>query len=86
MAARRRRAVLVTVLIVVLVAVAVARWQVRAGISAQGEPTVIEKFVARSMRSFAIPAGAKEVSNPLERTEEVLVSAQEEAPLENRTS
>ena len=45
------------------------------GFSAKAEPTVIEKFAARSARSLATPSSVKSTQNPQPNTEEVLSEA-----------
>lgn len=72
---RVSRLLVLIVLVVVLAAGAVAWWQIRAGISAHGEPTRVEMLIARTMRSMAVPADARELTNPLEPTEKVMASA-----------
>jgi len=45
------------------------------GFSARAEPTAIEKFVARSARSIAVPSEVKSTQNPVPSTLEVLAEA-----------
>src|SRR6266700_5426434 len=45
------------------------------GVSARDEPTAAEAFVARRLRHFAIPGGARDAKNPVEVTPEVLAAA-----------
>ncbi|MBW3564533.1 MAG: c-type cytochrome [Acidobacteria bacterium] len=60
----------------VLIALGALAWtQTRAGISAREEPSALEAALARAMRTLAIPADAKELENPLEPSDTVLVSA-----------
>jgi mono/diheme cytochrome c family protein len=45
------------------------------GISARGEPTTMEAFVARRLRHFAIPRAASDAVNPVQSSPEVLSAA-----------
>jgi len=45
------------------------------GFSARAEPSFMETFAARQARSMALPAGAKERSNPIAKSKEVLDEA-----------
>ena len=45
------------------------------GVSARDEPTAAEAFVARRLRHFAIPRGARDAKNPVEASPEVLSGA-----------
>lgn len=45
------------------------------GFSARAEPTAIEKFLARTARSLAVPDGVKSLRNPTPNTPEVLSEA-----------
>ena len=45
------------------------------GFSARAEPTAIEKFVARTARSIAVPSEVKSTQNPVPSTPEVLAEA-----------
>jgi len=47
------------------------------GFSARENPTAVEAFVARLVRRLAIPAGAREMRNPVVASGEVLAEAQE---------
>lgn len=75
MKSARTRAVLIVSTMLFLVVIVIGWWQIRAGISAHDEPTVIETVLARIMRSMAVPADAKNIENPLEPSDEVLASA-----------
>lgn len=56
-------------------AAGVSLW--RAGISTKGSPGPVETAVARRLRSAAIPAGAKALTNPTPATRDVLASGLE---------
>ena len=45
------------------------------GISARDEPSGVEAFIARRLRHFAIPRGARDAKTPVEETSEVLAGA-----------
>jgi mono/diheme cytochrome c family protein len=45
---------------------------IRRGFSARDEPSLAEKFIARRVRSLAVPSRAKRLSNPVALTPEVL--------------
>lgn len=51
--------------VIVLVSVGGGALFLRGGISARPEPSRIEAAVARKLRSFAIPASARELANPI---------------------
>jgi mono/diheme cytochrome c family protein len=68
---------LIVVLVVaglVLAAVAAAQI-VRHGLSARDEPTWVEAFAARRLRSLAIPRALRSAQNPLPLTPEILAEA-----------
>lgn len=54
----------------VVLAVIVVFGMVRRGFSARSEPSVMEAFMARTMRGLAIPSKAKNMKNPLPATQE----------------
>jgi mono/diheme cytochrome c family protein len=45
------------------------------GFSARSEPSFLETFAARQARSMAMPAGAKNRVNPIDKSKEVLAAA-----------
>jgi len=61
--------------VAIAVAVLVAFLMVRRGFSARDDPSWTEKFVARRVRSFAVPARARNAANPFPPTPEVLADA-----------
>jgi mono/diheme cytochrome c family protein len=71
---RNRVALAIVVVLAVAFGLGVAQW-VRAGFSAREQPSRLEVFVARRVRSLAIPANAKSAANPVTLTPEVLVAA-----------
>src|SRR5436190_1736514 len=68
----RNAAVLGLLIIAGAGAMAYVLWR---GISARDEPSGAEAFIARRLRHFAIPRGAREVVNPVQKTPEVLAGA-----------
>lgn len=70
--------VLVTLLVIVLAiaigAVVFLKFAAN-GFSARAEPTAVEKFLARTARSLAVPDGVKSLRNPTPNTPEVLSEA-----------
>jgi mono/diheme cytochrome c family protein len=71
-----RSIVVASVLAVLAVGAALAGgWLLRQGFSAREEPSALEAFVARRLRRLAIPAGAREMKNPIPLTPEVLREA-----------
>lgn len=61
--------------IAVLLISALGLMMIRRGFSARDKPTWMEAFAASSMRSLAIPANAKRMSNPVPNTAENLTEA-----------
>ena len=49
-----------------------AIWVAFHGVSARGEPSAFETFVARNLRHLAIPAGARDTKNPVAASPEVV--------------
>ena|SRR5688572_26692713 len=49
-------------------------WIGSRGISARGEPGVIETAVARTMRRLAIPRGERDKQNPVPESDEVIAA------------
>lgn len=70
-----RKAVLVIVVVIIIVAAAVVVSTVRHGMSARSAPTATEAAIARTMRHFAIPSGARSMRNPIPLTPAVLAEA-----------
>jgi len=63
------------VVVIILVATATGWSIVRRGFSARDEPSRAEKFVARRVRSLAVPARARDATNPVSLTPETLADA-----------
>ena len=53
---------------------AAVSWTKR-GFSARDEPSALERVVARSMRAFSVPSGARDARNPFASTPEALAEA-----------
>ena len=71
-----RRKLILTTFAVVLVIVAIGGWiEIRQGLSARDNPTVLEKFVAVTMRKMAMPSEAKNQKNPSTATPELMTEA-----------
>ncbi|MBI3047796.1 MAG: c-type cytochrome [Acidobacteria bacterium] len=68
------RAFLLLVVAVVLAAAAVGLYVMRAGLSAREQPGAIETFVARSVRNLAVARRARELTNPVEPTPEIIAA------------
>lgn len=61
---------------VAIVAIASYAWlTIRRGFSAHDRPSAVERVVARSVRSLAVPARAKGLQNPVPLTDEALSDA-----------
>lgn len=74
MAARTR--VALAIAITVIAGIVLSGWLIAGrGFSAREEPTAIETFVARRVRSLAVPRIAKEMQNPVAASEEVVSEA-----------
>ncbi len=69
---RSRFAVLAVTIIAIVSAGAYVFWR---GFSARDEPTTAEAFVARRLRHFAIPRGARQLTNPVAASPDVLSRA-----------
>ncbi len=67
---RRRNIVLVAVLILLGAGVLAAWSVIRRGFSAHGDPSALEKIVARAARGLAVPASYKGLKNPYPATPE----------------
>jgi mono/diheme cytochrome c family protein len=64
------------VLLVILIGLAATAWYVMVhGFSARTPPTSAEAFIARRLRSIALPRGAREAKNPVAESPEVLSEA-----------
>ena len=72
-----RRPILLTLLPLVGSAVALALYLRSNGFSARPQPSRTEAFVARRVRSFAIPADARSATNPVKLKPEILSEARE---------
>jgi mono/diheme cytochrome c family protein len=65
-----------SLLLFIVVTIAAAGGYILArGISARDEPSAAEAFVARRLRHFAIPRRARELTNPVKASPEVLAAA-----------
>ena len=63
-------------LAVAFVAALLAVWlRLQNGFSARSEPSAVEEFVARSLRSLSMPTGMRSMKNPVAETEENLAEA-----------
>lgn len=73
---RRTTKLTVAIIIIVVAGIAAGAWLVVGrGFSAREEPTAIEAFVARRLRSLATPGEAKNAPNPIAPSKEVLAEA-----------
>jgi mono/diheme cytochrome c family protein len=70
----RSRYVFACILLVAIIGAA-GVYMLERGISARGEPTAVEAFVARRLRHFAIPRSASDAVNPVQSSPEVLSAA-----------
>ena len=72
----KKTKVLLTTAIAIVISVVAAGWLIlHHGFSARDEPTAIEAFVARRVRTLAIPQRATQLPNPVPATPEVLAEA-----------
>ena len=62
------------VLLIAAGAGAMGAYVLSRGISARAEPTGVEAFIARRLRHFAIPRGARDARNPVPASAEVLAA------------
>jgi mono/diheme cytochrome c family protein len=69
--------ILATLLLLAGLAIALAAYVRARGFSARTEPSSAEAFVARYVRSFAVPRSAREAKNPIVSSPEVLSQAME---------
>lgn len=72
---RRRRIVQFVVLLLVVCAVAYGVLMLRRGFSARDNPSWIETFAARTVRSAAVPTKARSMKNPVLNTPDNLAAA-----------
>jgi mono/diheme cytochrome c family protein len=71
------RAFVVLIVIAAVIGGVLAYSIVRRGLSARGEPTRVEEWVARTMRSLATPSAVRSTRNPVEPNEAVLTEGLE---------
>ena len=73
----RKRSIIATLLVLIVVVAGVTLWWAKTagGFSAREEPTSVEAAMARKMRSMSMPSTAKEISNPVASSPEVLTQA-----------
>jgi mono/diheme cytochrome c family protein len=67
--------ILLLVAIPTIAVIAAFGWLVATGLSARDTPGALETRLAITLKRFAIPRGARELSNPMQATPEVLVEA-----------
>jgi mono/diheme cytochrome c family protein len=74
-----RFTVIFALLVIVIVAAlgGMAYYFLQRGFSARGEPSALEAFVAKRVRRLSIPSRARELSNPVRVSSEVLSAARE---------
>lgn len=73
----KRKTLIIILLVFVAGAVALYLWFRNHGFSAREEPSWVEARLARHARRIATPAGAKDLKNPVDLTEENLKEARE---------
>jgi mono/diheme cytochrome c family protein len=61
--------------VVVVIGLGAGAWTIRRGLSAHDEPSTVEKIVARAVRRLAVPARARDLSNPVPITKDALGDA-----------
>ena len=72
----KRGAVVLTVVFLAIGAITSYAWlTIRRGFSTHGEPSAVERIVARQVRSMAVPSRSKALSNPVRLTDEALGDA-----------
>ena len=71
----KRKGVLLMAIVVLLGLIAGGYLLIRHGFSARDNPSVLEAYVARTVRRLSIPAAAKQANNPFAATPEVLAEA-----------
>src|SRR5256714_11462369 len=69
-----RVALVIVVALVVALGFGAGDW-IRGGLSAREQPSMLEVFVARRVRSLAIPASARSAANPVALTPDVIAAA-----------
>jgi mono/diheme cytochrome c family protein len=70
------RKITIAVVLVVLIVAALGLWLRSAhGFSSRQPPTALESMVARTARSLSVPSDARNMSNPVPLTEEILKEA-----------
>src|ERR1700690_2403895 len=74
---KRRRILLLTMVTALVLAAAYGTALIRRGFTAAGEPSAVEKLMARSVRRLAVPSGASSEKNPLPATPDNLKAAGE---------
>src|SRR5262245_46332112 len=73
---RGRTKFVILILLLALAAIGIYGWSIVArGFSATAEPSSLESFVARRLRRLAIPSAARQLTNPIAFTPEVLAGA-----------
>ena len=72
----KKSTVAVAIVLIVVIGAFAAAWFIAGrGFSAREEPTAVEAFVARRLRSFATPRAARNQQNPVASSEEVVAEA-----------
>ena len=72
----KRRTMAITLVLTLLGAAGYAGWSmIRRGFSARDNPSVLETYIARAARRFAVSAEAKNAKNPFTPTPEILNEA-----------
>jgi mono/diheme cytochrome c family protein len=66
---------LASTVVTVVALLAGATWFMRRGFSARDEPSTLERVIARTARSMAVPNEAKRIANPVVPSPEVLAEA-----------
>lgn len=69
---RRSTFLVVGIAVVLIVPLVVGGSMIRRGFSAHDEPSRVEAMMARSMRSWAVPADLRDLENPVPLTPQVL--------------
>jgi mono/diheme cytochrome c family protein len=75
MIGRTTKLTLAVLLVALVVATSAFVTLLRHGFSARDEPLAIEALVARRLRHLAVPHGAREMTNPVPATPEILAEA-----------
>ena len=66
------KAILLLVALIVIFAVVTFMWLGSRGITAKAQPGRFETAVARTMRHLAVPRGARNMRNPVEKSADVI--------------